>query len=385
MKSNINIYPVLATWKKSKKDGKCPIHICVNVDNARIAYPSTKRKVLEQDWDEREKKVKSSVPNADLINATIRKYISDLESELMAKQLMGHRLSKEVVKRQVKTGKNSKDFYLFCEEQIKISRYSKNSYRTAVSEITKMKQFMPSLCFGDLDYEFFLRYENYMRDTLANHNNTIWKSFKFMNTMLNRALKIGGIIIANPLRDYEKVRYKQSIPPYLEWNEVVKIKDLLINDLLLSPKTKSVGYYFLLSCTSGLRFGDAIRFSYDKFVVEDNNGKRLVLSTKKTGEIVSILFTKDITEVVEYLKDNPLHLTNQEFNRELKILGGLARLSKPLKSHMARHTFAMRCAELGMSEDDVQRLLGHSNKETTKIYFRIKNRRLDDAMRLWDK
>lgn len=81
---------------------------------------------------------------------------------------------------------------------------------------------------------------------------------------------------------------------------------------------------------------------------------------------------------------HPLAITNQSFNRELKILSAVAGFSKPLHHHMARHTFGMRCAELGFSEEDTQKLMGHRDIESTRIYFRIKNARLDKAMQKWD-
>ncbi len=381
---NINIYPVLATWKKSKKDGRCPIHVCVDIDNKRISFPSIKRKVLLEEWDEQSKQVRSNALNASLINATIKKFIGDLPAKFLKKELLGHDVTREGIKREMKLGEESQNFYNFCLEQIKLSRYSHNTTRVATHEVGKIKKFRSELCFRDINFDFFQRYESYMRDELQNQTNTIWKSFKLLNGMLNRAVKIGGIIQKNPMIDYDRVRYKQCIPPYLEWHEVLKLKEQLKTNPAIKERCRMVGYYFLLSCTSGLRFSDSIRFNYPEFVIEDSNGRRLILSTVKTGEIVSIIFTKDIAEIVDYLKDKSITITNQEYNRELKILAGITGLSKSLKSHMARHSFGMRCAELGLSEDDVQKLLGHSSNQHTKVYFRIKNNRLDDVMKKWD-
>lgn len=138
-----------------------------------------------------------------------------------------------------------------------------------------MKQYYPALSFADINYAWIQKYEQYMRETLLNHPNTIWKSLKFINTMLNLAIKIGGIIQENPFKNYNRAKYKQGIPNYIEWSEA-------------------------------------------------------------------------------------------QVNNHTEI-----------SSHSFRRGYAMRCAELGMSIDDVQKLMGHNKRSSTEIYFRVKSQRLD--------
>lgn len=274
----------------------------------------------------------------------------------------------------------TKDFYAFCEDQIATINYSSETRRTYKSEVSKIKLHYPSLSFADINYSWLQKYEQYMRTTLSNHDNTVWKSLKFINTMLNLAIKHGGIIEKNPMADYDRGQYKQGIPLYLEWPEVQKLHDAIANKAM-TDYTRLIGYYSLLSYYTGLRFGDAVKFDYKKKVID---GNRIVLSTQKTGNMVSISFTKYIKEVVEYIKDRPITITNQEFNENLKIIRGIAGIGKDISSHTGRHSFAMRCAELGMSIDEVQKLLGHNKRTSTEIYFKIQNKRLDEAMSKWD-
>jgi integrase len=152
----------------------------------------------------------------------------------------------------------------------------------------------------------------------------------------------------------------------------------------MSDYMRLIGYYYLLSFYSGLRFSDTTTFDYKKKVTEDTTGKRLVLYATKNGEIVSIAVNKYISEVIEYLRGKPIVITNQEFNDAVKSLASIADIEKDISSHTGRHSFAMRCAELGMNIDDVQKLLGHGQRKSTGIYFRIKNKRLDDVMKKWE-
>jgi len=278
---------------------------------------------------------------------------------------------------------NPTDFCAFCREQIAISNYSKESRRTYLSEVSKIENYTPTLSFAEITFKWLQGYENYMRSKLANHPNTIWKTFKFINTMCNAAIKVGGIITENPLKDYNRGKYKQGMPVYLSWDEMLLFKDAVKNKPL-PEHTKLIGYYALLSYFSGLRFSDAVSFDYSKKVIEQAGGNRIVLNTKKTGEIVSIIFTSHITEIVDYIRDKPLNITNQEFNEHIKIIKTVAGIEKDISSHSFRHGFAVRCTELDMSIDEVQKLLGHNKRQTTEIYFRILDKRLDDAMKKWE-
>jgi len=378
---NVNIYAVLATWKKNKQ-GLSPIHINIDVNGKRAAFPSLKKHVKPEQWDSDKRQVKGH-PNQVVLNALIRQRIAEYEGEITKKQLSHTRITKNTVKKQVKAGTgNNQDFLKFCREQIQVKDYSSETTRTYESEVSKIEQKYEAVYFPDIDYTWLQGYENYMRKDLLNHDNTVWKSFKFMNTMMNSAIK-AGIIQRNPFDDYDRGNYKQGIPLYLEWHEAQAFH----NALKTKPITEYlqlIGYYALLSYYSGLRFGDSVTFNYEKKVINAASGRRLLLYTSKTGEIVSIAFTKYITEIVDHIKDKPLKITNQEFNKSLKSLQAIAEIKKDISSHAFRHGFAMRCAELGMSIDEVQRLMGHTKRQTTEIYFKIKDKRLDDSMKRWE-
>lgn len=281
----------------------------------------------------------------------------------------------------------TKDFYAFCREQIGIKKYSSETRRTHRSEVSKMEQYSPVLSFSDITYKWLQGYEHWMRtgtkERLPNHPNTIWKSLKFINTMLNAAIRIGGIIKDNPMKEYDRGNYRQGIPVYLEWKEVEQLHDV-VKTKPMTEYLRLIGYYSLLSCYAGLRFFDCVNFNYSKKVIEDSNGKRLILYAAKNGEIVSIAFTKYINEIVEYIKDKPIKITNQEFNAGLKSLRAIAEITKDFSAHACRHGFAMRLAELGISIEDAQKLMGHNKRSSTEIYYRVKSARLDAAMQKWN-
>lgn len=337
-------------------------------------------------WDAKNEIIKKGYPNVGAVNTEIWKKKNKLED------IFKRDGEKKVVFTPLYIKKKltfedidpAQDFYAFAKEQVGLANYSSETRRTYYGELTKMEKHTPLLSFADIDYSWIQKYEQYLRDKLENHPNTIWKSLKFINTMLNTAIKVGGLIDKNPFKDYKRGQYKQGIPTYVDWKEAQLIHAEVTGDKL-SDTLKLTGYYALLSYYTGLRFSDAVKFDYNKKVIDDATGRRLVLYAQKNNEIVSIKFNKYVAEVVDYLRDKPIRTTNQDFNANIKRVCASAKVYKEdISAHSFRHGFAMRCAELGAGIDEVQRLLGHNKRSSTEIYFRIRDKRTDDVMDKWE-
>ncbi|MEO6832966.1 MAG: site-specific integrase [Chitinophagaceae bacterium] len=311
---NRNIYPYLVKGKASKKDGSCPIYISIHIDNKQVAAFSTKKKVSTKDWDEQRRCVKSSAKNAILLNATINKKIQELEGEFLRKELLDVHISKQEVRSQLKN-KSRQSYSDFCKNQIKEKHENKETIRTYMSEVTKLELFRKDLAFKDIDFAFLQSYKAYMRDELNNEPNTIWKSFKFMNTMMHDALKIGGIIEKNPFESFDRGTYKQTVRTFLTKREREKLEALLYKPI--PAELYKVVVYELFMCFAGLRFGDAMSFDYDTHIVDN---ERLIMLTQKAKEQVNIKLFPKLREVLLFVKDNPLSTTNQEFNAMLNFL-----------------------------------------------------------------
>lgn len=77
---------VLLRPEKKDKDGLCPVAICVTVNRKR-AYKHTGFKLLPKQWGHG--KVLSSVPNAVLHNARLKKHAAEVEAALLNIELSG--------------------------------------------------------------------------------------------------------------------------------------------------------------------------------------------------------------------------------------------------------------------------------------------------------
>lgn len=88
--------------------------------------------------------------------------------------------------------------------------------------------------------------------------------------------------------------------------------------------------------------------------------------------------------VLDFIQDSSLNLVNKEFNKYLKVLGTMALIDVPLTAHIGRHTFGAMLAEMETPKEVAQKLLGHADIRSTNIYYHLKDKSMDNAMKGWD-
>jgi integrase/recombinase XerD len=371
---NVSIIPQLKKKKAIHTSGTIIIRGFYN--RRPVASISTGYKVEQQHWDIEGKKVKSSAPNAMLINQCIQMKLQQMQSQLMKHEIMGGNINRSRIRAAVKGINPSRDFIKFCKDSITANYTNTETIRTYESEITKVSQFQVDVSFADIDFKFLQSYKNYMEQQLGNSDNTVWKSFKFLNTFINMAIKQGGIIEENPFKEFNRGKYIQTQRDWLELEECDMIFQLLNRDDI-PVVVKRVALYFLLMCYSGLRFEDAMAFDPDVHIIQN---QRLVKRTSKgKGKVVNIKMWDRLTVIIDLVKENAINLSNKKFNEWLQVVQSLSGVSKHLTAHLGRHTFGGLLADADISIEQAKELLGHHDIRSTKIYYHMKNKKLDEA------
>lgn len=235
--------------------------------------------------------------------------------------------------------------------------------RQLKGELSKFTQFADPLI-SKISHETLKEYLEYCY-SLGNTTNTAWKSFKFLRLILRKAHK-EKVIEENPFDLFEMPKYKDPPRSYLSKSQVLEIEKELPGK---SKDVQFAGYWFLISCYTGLRFSDLQSFSKKK--IRDG---RLVIYTAKTGEIVSLPINGKVKELLEMVDYKPIPYTNTHYNRLLKLV------SPDLTSHTGRHTCAVLLADAGVSIEVTAKILGHSSIRSTSVYYKITNKRIDDEL-----
>lgn len=368
MGANISVYPIIHSHRVDKS-GRVAIKIRIDLDSSPVAYTNvTDRvyKIPKQYWDSDKKRVRKDHPNAAMLNNAIDVKVAELDGLFLLKEKTGMKLTKKNVKALVQGNDPGKCFIEFSAKQIEEKYDSSETKRTYKSELTKLQEYTPEVSFRDIDFEFLQSYAAWMRDVRGNSPNTIWKTFKFMNTMMNDAIKVGGIIETNPFDVFDRGRYKQTKRGFLTKTERPKMEKLL-NEPIPEELAKVVAY-MLFMCYCGLRFEDALSFDYDTHIVDD---ERLIMMTSKKDVLVNIKLFPKLREVIMFIKDRPLKIANKEFNSLLRVAGTMAGVSTYLTAHVGRHTFGRILAENNIPKEHAQKLLGHRDRRSTDIYYHM--------------
>jgi site-specific recombinase XerD len=242
------------------------------------------------------------------------------------------------------------------------------------SQLEKLKGFTPNVLLTQIDNNFLFAYQSYLVN-LGNSKNTVWSSFKFLRTILNDAVK-NDLLDKSPFRKFTMPKYEDPNKTYLLPDELKRI-DKFILDKKCPPELFFVGTWFLIGCSTGMRLSDQKAFDKKKNVHND----RLVIKTAKTGELVGLPIDTALKKLFERVNYKPMHYTGEQYNRLLKLVIMGAGIDKKVSTHIGRHTFSMRLANSGVSQEVTAKILGHADLRSTASYYKITNFRVDNEMK----
>jgi site-specific recombinase XerD len=271
--------------------------------------------------------------------------------------------------------KKAKKISLFEYVKKKIPHLTraKGTVKQYKTQLNKLAVFQSEIYLHKIDHNFLNRYKQHLKG-LGNENNTVWNSFKFLNTFLKQALS-EGLIKANPLANYEKPVYKENSRTYLTKPEV-KLIDKFARKKV-APELKQAAIWYLIGCYSGLRISDIKAFDKKTHII----GGRLVMTTQKTKEVIGLPVKGKLKQYLEMVSYEPLAMHENTYNKLLKVIAAAVGINKNLHAHVSRHTAAMLLADSGVSQEVTSKILGHKKLATTGIYYKITNKRIDDELK----
>lgn len=175
-----------------------------------------------------------------------------------------------------------------------------------------------------------------------------------------------GKIKINPFSGIHLRKGEKSVQ-FLTEEEVEKIRTTDFHNESLNR----VRDLFIFQAASGLSYTDMAKLVPTDYQVTEDGKYYIHDKRNKTG----IYYTSVILEQgVEILKKYNFKLPmigNHKMNVYLKTIRDLCGISKPIFSHVARHTYATRCLNRGIRLEVVAKLLGHSNTRMTQHYAKL--------------
>lgn len=176
----------------------------------------------------------------------------------------------------------------------------------------------------DINANFKLNLENYC--TKLNYApNTISQLIKTIKTMCYHAQN-NGIEVSNQLNSLT-VKWQKVDKIFLDFKEIEKINNVkLPNDNLNDARD-----WLLISCETGQRVSDFMRFTKDMIRYE-NNKPLIEFTQQKTDKIMTVPLSKKVMSILEKRNGNfPKKITDQKYNDFIKTVCKLSKLNDKFK------------------------------------------------------
>ena len=362
--------------EKEDKHKEWPVVVWFSY-NGKSFHRTIGVKATEQNWDSKKQRLKQNAPRA----AELNRYIDLLEEKLdkIYSQALadGRPLDNKFIIAQLKTPDREtqlrKPVSLFDEWEkyleVQTVRLRHSTLKSAKTAYNHFKQFCKETNKSGIKFDEFTdkikaEFADYLYKK-GNVDNTVHAVQKRMDRFLNYAEKIG--LHHNHAHKAFVIPERTGTIKFLEWDEVKRIIDLEV-DAGIESDARDL---FVFCCSTGLRFGDALKLRKDnivehKFKELDAVQYAIHIRQQKTMKPVVIPLLPPALEILRRYKNEKSEFAlpqraNQTVNRLIKQIGRRAKLNdmvelityrkgqversniekwKTLSTHMGRRTFS---------------------------------------------
>lgn len=197
-----------------------------------------------------------------------------------------------------------------------------------------------------------------------------------LKSVFLHALK-NKMIQENPFMGFKICRKEKDVE-FLTQDEVARIR----NAQMPSERLERIRDLFLFQCYTALSYCDMAALKPSDFKRNEYGNIYIDNERLKTGvRFVAILFEDAITIAKKYDYMLPT-ISNQRYNTNLKILADICGITKPLHTHIGRHTAACYLLNKGLSLEIVARIMGHSSTKITRHYAKLLDKTVFEAVQL---
>lgn len=328
-------------------------------------------------------------PNSDQLNQLLAAY-TKRALQLAADRLnQGLPLDPKAIRDQLTTGskpqQHTTDFYRWAEKQIPLLPIKDSTRRNYEVHMAVWQEYGHMMSWDEFTPDAILAFDQWIRnrkkkigekritsgeEPKAISDAAAYNYHRRFKALANRAVTL-GVIDRNP---YDRLRGMLSTGDkaaagisYLTLDEAKAVESIHPQQGSTMQKARDL---FVFQMHTGLSYADTQTFSLDDYKLikghHVNIGRR-----HKTGVQYIIQLTEECEDII---RRNDGHLPTLDINvydKSLKTLGIAAGITKPLHSHLARHTFATLMLAAGASIENVQHMLGHASITMTQRYAKV--------------
>lgn len=356
------------------------IYLRVTINGVRTEI-STNRKINPALWNKSLQRVRG---NND-VNTTLNNLLSKVERHFSNLDIKDEKVSVHQILNELK-GIGVNQMSLFNAYEYHIANITKligidftaTTIKRYKSSFASLKRYLKNtdikLC--DLDHEFISEYYSYIKTTDKLQHNSATNIIKNLYRVVNVAVK-NNWLTSNPFKDFS-CNYVNPTRQYLTESEI----DTLVNKVFAIDRLTKVRDAFVFQIYTGLSFSDMETFTIDNIELGVDGKQWIIINRRKTGVRSAVpILPRALAILQKYNTKLPV-CSNQRMNGYLKEIADLCQISKPLTTHIARHTFATTITlSHGVPIETVSKMLGHSDIKTTQIYAKVTDRKVAQDMK----
>lgn len=272
-------------------------------------------------------------------------------------------------------------------DQLKTEQCCRETYlrykltRNRLAEFMQARYRLPDMAVKELHPRFATDFDRWLRINYRLTNNSTMKLMRQLKTMLHVGY-LSGWSKNDPLAGY-KLHFEKVDRGYLTDEEL----DRLANKVFAMKRLEVIRDLFLFSYYTGLAYIDLKHLSADMLRRWPDGNLWIDTKRQKTDVPVHVrLLDVPIRLIEKYGGTTEGGLlfpvpSNQKVNSYLKETTSVCGIDKDLTFHMARHTFATTVTLAnGVPIETVSKMLGHTNIQTTQIYARVIDTKINNDM-----
>ena len=261
-----------------------------------------------------------------------------------------------------------------------IAGKSKGTISMYTREIKKLLDFLGHKKIGDI-HPFDIR--NYLAHEKSRgiSNRTLENERSYLSTFF-RWLNAEELIDKDPCYQIEPIKYLESVKRPFTNVELDKIR--------FACKSKKERAVIEMLLSSGMRVAELVDINVED--IDFNKKSVLIRHGKGNKERRTYIDDLACTHLIDYLTSNnivsgPLFVSKRNARYTTRgireMLHVLAKKSKvdDVHPHRFRRTFATTLAARGMDIQEIQKLMGHTNINTTMIYVYIDDTQINNSYR----
>ena len=253
----------------------------------------------------------------------------------------------------------------------------KGTLNTHASLINSLEEFGRIVYFSDITTANIMYYDDFLHKKYTKQT-TIHGYHKRLKRYINESIKY-ELIKENPYNKLKFDRGKSEGIKYLTIEQINQIRSLEI----ASESIDKARDLFIFQCFTGLSYADLFKFDFST-VIERKNKFFIRDVRVKTQEEYFLMLLKPAMEILRKYDFKLPAISNYQYNLRLKIVQELAKIKLSLHSHMARHSFAVMALNMGVSIENLAKMMGHTDIKTTQIYAKVLNKSVQEEFEKMD-